>query len=295
MRIKFAEDPQREDSPIRCHVAILSICIEARCPCLSIQFECFPMLNNAVAAPPKTMRAFWLGLRDRSIDIHPEFEKDPVVHRLAEIVRAELTEEDKRRLTVWFLTKKHAIIESTPSSQFDITDLPNADEGGMIGFPKVFPHSLFLNFTLNNEIWAVNDQYCVQPGCDCVVTDLSFHEVMGAIGNKDKPIQDIPCLRYNYRYETFEPVESGAAGSPPLDELLAALKRKLPSLNSQLERHHRILQSIYARHYSEQARSQWQSLFTNQAPVVSHKIGRNEPCPCGSGRKYKQCCLNKAK
>ncbi len=22
------------------------------------------------------------------------------------------------------------------------------------------------------------------------------------------------------------------------------------------------------------------------------KIGRNEPCPCGSGRKYKKCCLN---
>lgn len=25
------------------------------------------------------------------------------------------------------------------------------------------------------------------------------------------------------------------------------------------------------------------------------KIGRNDPCPCGSGKKYKQCCLNKPK
>jgi uncharacterized protein YecA (UPF0149 family) len=23
------------------------------------------------------------------------------------------------------------------------------------------------------------------------------------------------------------------------------------------------------------------------------KIGRNAPCPCGSGKKYKKCCLNK--
>jgi len=23
------------------------------------------------------------------------------------------------------------------------------------------------------------------------------------------------------------------------------------------------------------------------------KIGRNDPCPCGSGRKYKKCCLQK--
>lgn len=32
------------------------------------------------------------------------------------------------------------------------------------------------------------------------------------------------------------------------------------------------------------------------APIVSQtsqKVGRNSPCPCGSGRKYKQCCLNK--
>jgi hypothetical protein len=26
--------------------------------------------------------------------------------------------------------------------------------------------------------------------------------------------------------------------------------------------------------------------------IVSH-VGRNDPCPCGSGRKYKQCCLDK--
>lgn len=24
------------------------------------------------------------------------------------------------------------------------------------------------------------------------------------------------------------------------------------------------------------------------------KIGRNEPCPCGSGKKYKKCCINTA-
>jgi SWIM/SEC-C metal-binding protein len=25
-------------------------------------------------------------------------------------------------------------------------------------------------------------------------------------------------------------------------------------------------------------------------PVQSEKIGRNDPCPCGSGKKYKKCC-----
>ncbi|MEY5302092.1 SEC-C metal-binding domain-containing protein, partial [Salmonella enterica subsp. enterica serovar Corvallis] len=22
------------------------------------------------------------------------------------------------------------------------------------------------------------------------------------------------------------------------------------------------------------------------------KVGRNDPCPCGSGKKFKQCCLH---
>lgn len=30
----------------------------------------------------------------------------------------------------------------------------------------------------------------------------------------------------------------------------------------------------------------------NYAKLGRKKIGRNDPCPCGSGRKYKKCCLN---
>jgi len=26
---------------------------------------------------------------------------------------------------------------------------------------------------------------------------------------------------------------------------------------------------------------------------MNQKIGRNDPCPCGSGKKYKSCCLPK--
>jgi hypothetical protein len=32
----------------------------------------------------------------------------------------------------------------------------------------------------------------------------------------------------------------------------------------------------------------------NEMAPVTPKIGRNDPCPCGSGKKYKKCCLGKA-
>ena len=27
-----------------------------------------------------------------------------------------------------------------------------------------------------------------------------------------------------------------------------------------------------------------------KTPVHKKKVGRNDPCPCGSGKKYKKCC-----
>ena len=30
--------------------------------------------------------------------------------------------------------------------------------------------------------------------------------------------------------------------------------------------------------------------FERKKPRINKKIGRNEKCPCGSGRKYKKCC-----
>ena len=30
--------------------------------------------------------------------------------------------------------------------------------------------------------------------------------------------------------------------------------------------------------------------FRQSKMAVSNKIGRNDPCPCGSGKKYKKCC-----
>ncbi|CAM3136241.1 YchJ family protein [Rariglobus hedericola] len=38
------------------------------------------------------------------------------------------------------------------------------------------------------------------------------------------------------------------------------------------------------------------TLRQGPAPIKSSapKAGRNDPCPCGSGKKYKQCCLGKA-
>ncbi|MGI6623129.1 MAG: SEC-C domain-containing protein [Clostridiaceae bacterium] len=41
---------------------------------------------------------------------------------------------------------------------------------------------------------------------------------------------------------------------------------------------------------SLEERLQIRKKFNEDHRAVSNKVGRNDPCPCGSGKKYKKCC-----
>jgi uncharacterized protein len=42
--------------------------------------------------------------------------------------------------------------------------------------------------------------------------------------------------------------------------------------------------------YAHLGRTIHQALMKGQAQPAERKVGRNAPCPCGSGKKYKRCC-----
>jgi SEC-C motif domain protein len=50
--------------------------------------------------------------------------------------------------------------------------------------------------------------------------------------------------------------------------------------------------SVFHRERSlfEREGDEWRFVSGGAIPAVSQKIGRNEPCPCGSGKKHKKCC-----
>jgi uncharacterized protein YchJ len=41
---------------------------------------------------------------------------------------------------------------------------------------------------------------------------------------------------------------------------------------------------------SKEERADIKKQFTIDHTAVRDKVGRNDPCPCGSGKKYKKCC-----
>ena len=284
VRLEFSDDPQHGDS-LLCREAILDACSDPRCGCLGIHFEWLATTDDP---HPSFLQDFWYDLEECVLRLTPELENDPEVLRLGEILHSELNAEMRSQLREWFFVRKLAIIESTPLDDIDLTGLPDSSNRKMVGFVDVFPCGQALDLTWNNEAWAVDEQYCVQPRCTCKDTVLSFLKLSNASGDKTASIGAPPALRYNYISEASKTVAHGPPGSPSLNALLDALKRGHPDLNSQLRIRHNIMQALYLRQNVERLEARLAAMESNPP-----RTGRNDPCPCGSGRKYKHCCLTK--
>lgn len=286
IRLEFPEDPRRDDSPTVRREAILEACGDPRCGCVGIHFQW-----QAAPEDPKPCHDFWYDLKGCVLRLTPEMKKDPEVLRLGEILHTELTPEMRIHLRDWFMLRKQDIIESTPLDDFDSTGLPDSSDGKMVGFVDVFPRSHPLEFTWNNERWAVDEQYCVQPRCTCEEAVLSFLKLRGASGKKARFAWNTPVLRYNYLSEATKTVAKGSWRGPSLTVLLDALKREHTDLNFQLRHHHQIMHALYLR----QKGSKQVEADVEESENTSPSTTRNAPCPCGSGRKYKHCCLKKSR
>ena len=74
-------------------------------------------------------------------------------------------------------------------------------------------------------------------------------------------------------------VQMGRGESMLPKEQINEITAKAPDLIPQY------IENLNAWRISQQVGGQ----FREQAPNFG-KVGRNEPCPCGSGKKYKRCC-----
>ncbi len=297
-RVEFAEAPEREGSPVRCLDAEVSICVEPRCHCFDILFEWLPAAEDATAEDSSAVHCCWFSLKDNLIVLDPKLEPAPEALRVGEIIRTEISEAERQRLREWFLVSKLKLIESTPPEEIEIRNLPNTEDGAMVGFTDVFPFGSALRFRFNDQMWAVDEQYCVRHECTCQESVLTFLKLANASGQKFAIPDGHPEIRYNYASGGIKQVQIGPRSRLGLSDtslhkqLVEALLDEHPDLNVDLAHRHRILQLLYVRQKLERSQSRLELLEANQASR-NVKIGRNDLCTCGSGRKYKQCCLNK--
>lgn len=62
-----------------------------------------------------------------------------------------------------------------------------------------------------------------------------------------------------------------------------------------LEKDHPELYALLQRVFRQNTRAQLKKALRDTLNYTGTQVGRNDPCPCGSGKKYKQCCLHNAR
>ena len=147
--------------------------------------------------------------------------------------------------------------------------------------------------------YLVEDRYCPNPDCDCQAVHLEFFEAVSQDGGQHIYQRFLGRVTFAGRLVVEERVKCH------LDQANAVLsawwkqcRRDLPLLEDRYREVKEIgRRSLKAGRFA--ARQTTASLFIDDAdlddhPPASVKVGRNAPCPCGSGKKYKKCCGRKA-
>ena len=271
----------------------LVACQTADCGCCAVLFQCERVRPGNESREDGAVQEFWLDVWDREVVKDPKIEQDSQTLRLADAVRKELTDADWNELFRWFRISKLEAIHTAPLEEIDTAELPDSGGGEMIGFAEVFPWGYALDFLFDAGLWTVDELYCVQPKCSCTQAVLRFLRYKDDIGKQIVVNRNAPALRYDFKSKTITAARGWPANAPDRGALMDTLKRAVPSLDNQLEFRHAIMGSLYARRMLAETQRQLGSVLSKLKPTRPTKVGRNDPCPCGSGKKYKHCCLGK--
>lgn len=262
-------------------------CNNPACDCRSLDVWLEPLRDSTPAGKTTHLRLM--------LDTHEVQTTDPEQtddRQLAHELAARMTPRDW--LTALHFYRSDKVGDSEPADASDLEipfpDQWLADPAAMIQYQDVFRYAEHMRFEHEGKRWVVFERYCSEPNCTCqeVLLDLApFDE--GGPPERERLVseKDVTGLRFDYSNNRLTVRKQGPPGSPSPLKLFAALEAADPDLKSRLRRRQNVLRQLHAR-------ARRQQHLTPASPVRAlTKVGRNEPCPCGSGRKYKKCCGQK--
>jgi hypothetical protein len=272
--------------------AKLDICPYPTCSCQDITFEFYDS-ENLSTTPPKhrlTIDVFDNKAVKQKGD-NPTTKED---YQLAKDFVKKLTKSDWISLRKVFLDYKRHI---TNSASIEDLVVPFPDkriekDGLMVGYHDIFPYAEDVEITLDDIIYIVDDQYCLSYTCSCTHAGLTFiARKKETVLNKRDPL----FIIYDYKTKTYRIENRGITkmmSSPKA--LVKEIQRK--NFGEVFKKRHETLRSIYDNFRERKYGQEKQPRLRQQITIASNgtpKIRRNDPCPCGSGKKYKKCCMNK--
>ena len=194
----------------------------------------------------------------------------------------QLHEDDFEILHDIYYNHKHKITEESPPEAIDVNfEYDDIEQKSMMyAYNDALPYGDILRFTLDEMHCIIYDQYCLKPGCSCTETILNIFSV-NENGEKENELCALSVSYKNRKWETFE-ITSLCVD---FKNIKTAVEQQHPDIYGKLKKRHLRLKAVYA--YNKKRH------YTPKQELQLPKVGRNDPCPCGSGKKFKKCCLVK--
>jgi hypothetical protein len=274
------------------------ICGNPVCQCTEFTLHC-SLETPGEAAAFQTPLTLELDL-GRRILVKPGLAEASPAAGLAKAVMDEMTLEQWHYLWHYYYSLKTLYTERADLDALDADFPPNASEGGMVGYYEILPFARPINFTAEDCQWAFDDQYCLRSDCSCRAAVLQCFRIAPQNAGA-KPQGPNLSFRYHYDTQRIEEVERSGASLPP-KTFLDSIRQAQPDFDAFLSKRHAQLRHLYRLFLKRHPASKWRSknvdaiasgAFQDLPPEqvrTARKPGRNDPCPCGSGKKYKKCC-----
>lgn len=154
------------------------------------------------------------------------------------------------------------------------SDWPPRDPAELVGWDEAHPDDRQDLYLDDDVVVAADDMYCLNPNCTCSEVRVVFAKtVRGA--------PPIGSVRIQLPSGEVISRESKPAKTAILNRLWNAFSTR-----------HRVAERLEKRQQQmrELARVRAQTQKSIQPIRAAKSVGRNELCPCGSGKKYKRCC-----
>ncbi|MFP4365434.1 MAG: SEC-C metal-binding domain-containing protein [Spirochaetia bacterium] len=146
----------------------------------------------------------------------------------------------------------------------------------MVSFMDVYPEAVPILLKKEGYDIIIQDQYCLNLSCPCTDSALTVVRVQDG-----KILHQYDGALYNYKDGTIKPAVKGKMrDKDEISSILEDFNERL-GLSEIIQKRHNGMRNAY---------KLWKAKNAEQI-TTPRKIGRNEPCPCGSGKKYKKCCL----
>ena len=153
--------------------------------------------------------------------------------------------------------------------------------------------------------YGLIESYCPDPDCDC-------RRVMINVVERKRPGRFLAAISYGFDREAedagpyLDPLNEQCPYADALMRLVEEVVLSDASYVARLERHYDLVKGAAADPTHAAYETLRQAIESDGGRISAHgmdallggtvpgpeprPVGRNDPCPCGSGEKYKRCC-----